>query len=170
MDLRHWRDKVHALAKEKGWWDPRPDIDTVVCNLHGELSEAWEEYRAAKSDQDLLEIRYGVDGKPEGFVVELADFMIRTLDACGGMGIDMMGVSLPSRPELILRELSVHIPSEISELHRLCDDFNTSESAISLLSRTSKLIRAAGADPEHVIRIKHKYNKTRPYRHGNKRA
>jgi NTP pyrophosphatase (non-canonical NTP hydrolase) len=71
-----------------------------------ELSEALEEYRA---HHEINEIYY-VNGKAEGVPVELADAVIRILDACGQYGVDL----------------------------------------------------------EAVIREKHAYNLTRPYKHGKR--
>lgn len=88
---------VHDLAREKGWWDgyERDDqgrlilsTDQVISKIaliHAELSEAVEEARKSNDYGMYL----GQGGKPEGFVVELADAVIRTLDLCGALGLDL---------------------------------------------------------------------------------
>jgi NTP pyrophosphatase (non-canonical NTP hydrolase) len=108
--------EIHDLAVEKGWWtdvktqepvNPEDRIPEAIALIHSELSEALEEYR-----RGLLAPYAVADGKPEGFGIELADAVIRIMDLCGALNIDL----------------------------------------------------------EERIDTKHKYNKTRPYRHGNKRA
>lgn len=84
---------------------PRP-VGEVLALVHSEVSEALEEYR---DGHDLRRMRYvhpdgtvcdpevicraraGVnsDAKPEGFPIELADVLIRVLDACAEWDIDI---------------------------------------------------------------------------------
>lgn len=106
--LRKLQKDVHENAQNKGWWINQPSFGTFISNFHGEISEAWEEYRKGHG---LKEVYY-VDGKPEGVPVELADCVIRIMDFCEGHNIDL----------------------------------------------------------EQAIRTKHEYNKTRSFRHGNKKA
>lgn len=44
------------------------------------------------------------------------------------------------------------------------------EELADIIIRTLDNMKHLGIDPEHVITIKHKYNQTREYRHGNKRS
>jgi NTP pyrophosphatase (non-canonical NTP hydrolase) len=94
--LNDWQKSVFNLAKEKGWHDG-PDGKEVdhrepermaarIANIHAELSEALECVR--NGDRDLWD---GVDGKPEGLAIELADVAIRLLDFCESLGIDLEG-------------------------------------------------------------------------------
>lgn len=110
--------KINKTAKDKGWWrgtevecgdstvfTARP-VGEVLALIHSEVSEALEEYR---DGHDLRRTRYvhkdgtvcdaeaqcrsalGVnsDAKPEGFPIELADVLIRVLDACAEWDIDI---------------------------------------------------------------------------------
>lgn len=100
MKLNELRDEVHATAKEKGWWidqtpteSDTPDTGMVlagtpekICLMHSELSEALECYRNGER------IYWEKDGKPEGVATELADCIIRILDYCGAVGIDIEAV------------------------------------------------------------------------------
>lgn len=99
--------KVHSLAVRKGWWSDEPNIPEKLALIHSEISEALEAYRNGEMATHILST-----GKPEGFGIELADAVIRILDLCGYLGIDL----------------------------------------------------------ESEIELKHNYNTTRPYRHGNKKA
>jgi NTP pyrophosphatase (non-canonical NTP hydrolase) len=71
------------------------------------VSEVLESYR-----DGVMETVISESGKPEGVPSELADVVIRGLDLCGHLGIDL----------------------------------------------------------ESAIELKHRYNQSRPFRHGNKRA
>ena len=111
--LAEWQREIHDLAVEKGWWPYADAVTTSViveklCLIHSEVSEALEELR--QGEGPLQFISYDEDTKPIGFVIELADIMIRILDLCSALGLDI----------------------------------------------------------EKAIEMKHKYNKTRPYRHGGK--
>jgi len=99
---------IHANSVGHGWWEDERHPLEVLFLISQELAEAGEEYR---NGHELTEVYYQ-DGKPEGFPVELADVLIRLLDYCGQLGIDM----------------------------------------------------------EEVLLCKHRYNLTRPYRHGGKVA
>lgn len=90
MSLNELRDQAHATAVDKGWHDEgnSPDrVPALLINIHGEVSEAWEEYRL-HGDPTLVYRHPGYD-KPEGIPIELADTIIRCLDFCGLYGIDI---------------------------------------------------------------------------------
>lgn len=85
--LRSLQDAIHAWARAKGWWEePDRNVGELLALAHSELSEALEEYRAGRP---LAQIRYRNDGKPEGFPIELADCVIRILDTCAALKIDL---------------------------------------------------------------------------------
>jgi len=76
MKMLMLQEMLHKNAKSKGWWDePKPDVPTVLCLIHSEVSEALEAYR--KKDDD-------------NFREELADIAIRLLDACEAWDINLM--------------------------------------------------------------------------------
>lgn len=112
--IRKLQTRIHKENIQKGWWnnEEKPLVADIILNIIGEGLEAWEEYR----DNHLLnETYYSIDPegnkKPEGIPSELADIIIRVLDAAEAWEIDLAS----------------------------------------------------------IIEEKLKYNKTRPYRHGNKK-
>ncbi len=82
--IRSWQQDIHALAKEKGWWETERNIPEVLCLIHSEISEALKEYHKGR----LLDIYYNKD-KPEGMFVELSDAVIRILDLAEKCEVDL---------------------------------------------------------------------------------
>lgn len=100
---------VHQNSKDKGFWDgpDNANVPTKLMLIVSELAEAMEEHRKLDSGYRIDEIQYksedGIiyrdqevgmkDGKmmykPEGFAIELADAVIRIMDLCEYLGIDL---------------------------------------------------------------------------------
>lgn len=106
-EINEMVDAVTKNAKDKGW-ENSWNIFEKLALCHSEISEALEELRDGSKPTDI----YFLDGKPEGFPIEIADTVIRLMHICGHYGINL----------------------------------------------------------EEALNIKMEYNKTRPYRHGNKVA
>lgn len=118
--------------------------------------------------------------KPEGIAVELADVIIRCFDYFGKAGLDV-GELFEDAVQIIPKRIGVInltvFGNFISLLHLLLSmafDINVSGHGI----RYSLLCMAAccheifawaereGVDMHELMRIKHEYNKGRPYKHG----
>ena len=92
------QDLVHYHNQVAGWWTdlntgeslkskagepPKRNVPEMLCLVHSEVSEAMEGYRKNLMD-DKLPHRSMLE-------VELADAVIRILDMCGGLGLDLEG-------------------------------------------------------------------------------
>jgi NTP pyrophosphatase (non-canonical NTP hydrolase) len=183
--LKQLQKEIHANARAKGWWDTERDMDEIFANFHAEVSEAWEEWRKGNSP-DLIYfmtlsgcysaemkdmMRYAAQGhKPEGIPIELADLVIRILDAAEGEGWE---IKLRTAWAFNLPTLVLTCHAAISKAARANMDENTPEIAHRLSNAVNNVaasFEAIGMDLEQTIRLKMAYNATREYRHGNKRA
>ncbi len=79
--------EIHDHTVSLGFFEPDKvrDFDGMLANVHGEVSEALEEWRNGHGFTEI----YVKEGKPEGIPVELADIVIRVLDMTAYYGIDI---------------------------------------------------------------------------------
>lgn len=97
--LLAFSQSAHSNAVDKGWWmaymdnhgllwpEPaRESIPEKIALVHSELSEALEECRAGRVEDGIY---YAGDSKPEGFGIEMADAVIRIMDLCCALGINL---------------------------------------------------------------------------------
>lgn len=175
LNLIDFSKEVFENAKAHGWHDNDRSIPEILALIHSELSEALEEYRCARGN-----VWYGENKKPEGIAIELIDAVIRVLDFLGKYEARFKTNTVRKLIDVI--QLSpgkkLHdqpLPDIICELHftvsKAYESKNVSECFSSLLDMCAivfKWLEEEGLDPEALLIEKHEFNKSRPYRHGNK--
>ena len=191
-DTLRWMKTIHEVAVAKGWWQNAEERQpgTIIFLMISELVEAFEEYR--KPELDIKTIYYGQGDKPEGVPIELADAAIRILDyvcwlslQCGG---DMVITdAIEDMGDMPTDNISQDFGSALMDSIQL---FDSAFAELLYTTRTREKIRYRqgitellmalrllnaickffAIDIDRAMQIKHDFNKTRPYRHGNKRA
>lgn len=102
--IQAWQTAIHDYAKGKGWWDNDDRTFGDICTLFtSEVSEAYEEYRNGH-EVDETYYNEAKPGKPEGVPTELADVVIRILDYCERVGIDMQAIMAQKHAYNLTRE------------------------------------------------------------------
>lgn len=173
------RDDVHQTAVEKGWWPSsgyqnmtRDELDEKLFLVTTELAEAFEIYRSRRA---LTETWAGEGGKPEGFGVEMADAYIRILDLAGALEVSSLSFTRPPHEGRSLSGLMMETTKALSRASNVATAHGIQgglfANAISdSLFLVEEVCRQSGVDLLSLIETKAAYNKTRPYRHGNKKA
>lgn len=186
MNLSELVKQAHETAVEKGWYDEHKPFDDLIALCHSELSEALEEYRknvpGGKLNRDPMSIYYSGDGyvssdktlrclKPEGIPIELADVVIRIADMLGYYKVDVITLETKDRTSPTFGEFisSMHyVLSQAYHYGTSGDDINRNICLIAAINFIQSYAKINGIDLDEAIRIKMEYNKTRPYKHGNK--
>ena len=114
MNLNEFAKEVHALAVEKGFYDEQPSEEELIAAIHGEISEALEEWRDGRPNVyhecgfdekwktickgsecrawfngKCMDLDDNLNPKPEGVAVELIDVALRILDAAAAWGVTL---------------------------------------------------------------------------------
>lgn len=192
MNLNDFAKEVHQNAVDHGWWDEERTFGEIVALCHSELSEALEEYRAGRpmvyGDDLWGETRVveppdimALGVKPEGIAVELADCVIRILDWFGKVEADVdqamregeelhQYTPFSSKASAGTFIAGLHLSLSFAYWEDLTDPQRCG--SMMYLGLCINLIRAwlseAQVGMDEILRLKHEYNKTRPYRHGGK--
>lgn len=132
--------------------------------------------------EDIISEEDFAGEKPEGIAVELADCIIRILDWYGKEGLDTDALLLEAGI-IVMCDLPIPVYGSFGDfialLHNLlsmsyacwCNASGISASALRLAKCIREIMAWAkenGVDMEHILDMKHEYNKGRPYRHGGK--
>lgn len=95
--------RIHADAQKKGFWEEPREIGTLLMLIVSELGEALEADRTRKVSEPISRFQWYEDWEKnpstdkmnfelyfkDTFEDELADAMIRILDLCGRLNIDI---------------------------------------------------------------------------------
>lgn len=190
FDLNEFAKEIHQNAVAHGWWEGERSADEIIALIHSEWSEALEEYRAGRPlvwhkcpyNSGMCETQEVHQGdfdcrsctpdkrKPEGIAVELIDGCIRILDYLAYEEAYEKINSVMLYDAFTKNEWET-FPSLITLLHRNTDlDDNNYRYRRLIYAMTIVFwwVRDAGCDPIAIMKEKHEYNKTRPYKHGGK--
>jgi NTP pyrophosphatase (non-canonical NTP hydrolase) len=173
-----------------GWRDKPVSRGEAMCMLHSEVTEmleAWRDYGFADatgagvcedpqhgdSTWDHLCPVTSRPPKPEGVGSEAADVLIRWLDDCDLFGVDISDPGHLPGPEHV--DLKGSFPEQLNRLHDLISRASQADTPGQLqvrfgfiLAYLRRLCTAHGIDLEAEYERKVAFNRTRPYRHGNK--
>ena len=181
MTIEELCRRSHDVAVAHGWHEQKRSFGEAIALFHSEVSEALECYR--DPDHQPGDIWLSDSGKPEGFVVELADLLIRIGDTVVDMDIPMIAYMFKDLScrlwvtygVAVDREMS--IPDSLAHMHKdISSAFGTSDLKTKafflerVMERVGVLCFNRGWDLEKALLMKIKYNETRDYRHGGKRA
>ena len=114
--------------------------------------------------------------KPEGIAVELIDGCIRILDFAAHEKVSLEFREIePLQPTLpiLIADLHYYTSFALNAIEKSGKIIAPSYISVWLgaaVYEAFRYIRAQWLDPEKIMLEKHKYNKTRPYRHGGKKC
>jgi len=167
MDLKLFAREVHALAKANGFWD-KPDGLRVQSWLMGKIALIKSElYEALDELREPRGVREGKDGKPEGFIYELADVIIRMMDFCVYLNVDLDLDTSDDFSPIAVEDLPAHIllaSNYVGSMELLMAD--TRQGPAQRVFRHVLSMAGSWKALSEAMRTKHAYNKTRPYKHG----
>jgi len=177
LDLNALISEAYNTALSKGWYE-KGDKDPfeVVVNFQGEISEAWEDWRDHKMD-----LTFDEKGKPIGFPTEVADILVRIFDIMGrknhriedDLEVDVVQVFEEEYKEATVPYIFYDLHQAAGEcLHfpnGMDPEYNFPQME-TLIIYTLALCKKFNIDIVYALDVKMRYNKSRPYRHGNKAA
>ena len=164
MNYNEWAKEIHENAVKHGWYDKPISQYEYAALFHSEISEAFEEYRRGMPD---VYWNCATTSEPHGIAIELIDLVLRVLDCAGAMGLDVDNGA--GEYHIILPEIDgfAHM---IYLLHDVAYDLFNVAAIRSIINIVEDYCKSKNLDLETLLRLKHEYNKTRPYRHGGKRC
>jgi NTP pyrophosphatase (non-canonical NTP hydrolase) len=173
--------EVEQYCRDMGWYDIDVSFPAALAMLHEEASEAGHAWRIAGLDDMTAgsAINPGGDpgAKPEGAPSELGDVLIRLLSASARYGLGLPARIERRRGEMFV--LSGDFLTEVNTLHNLISfasmtwEDNDDRYADDLAKAYVFLVQMAGyygVDLMAEYERKMQFNRTRPHRHGGRRA
>lgn len=187
MDLNKLRDEAFEIAKAHGWHDEELPDETYLMLIITEIAEAVQADRKDKhadaglfkADVETLDMADGYDRDvwKRDFEIyikntvedELADVVIRCLDLAGLKKIDFRYADILLSEGA--REVQVPFPKL---MYMACEEityhgYDLTERLNDIVAGIIAYYNKKDIDIEWFITQKMKYNKLRPYKHGNKK-
>ena len=178
MNLNELRDEAYSIAKANGWHEEEHSDEHCLMLIITEIAEAVQADRknlhadveAFKKYEHTLDFKENFERQIKNTVEdELCDVVIRCLDLAGLRGIDLTEVN-----ELLsngMKDINETFPEV---MYYLCSFISSEEQILDdKLNYCMALIigycKQKDIDIEFFIEQKMKYNKLRPFRHGNKK-
>lgn len=100
--LNEWSKKIFEANREKGFWDKKRNVGELLMLVTSELGEAMEAHRKDRFTTMLDKAWFDTtwddphkydehfhENIKDTFEDEIADALIRILDMCGGLDIDI---------------------------------------------------------------------------------
>ena len=90
--LNELAEEIYQNNKEKGFWDKERNVGEMLMLVTSELGEAMEAHRKGRFANLEAYEEFSEDFEDaikDTFEDEIADSVIRLLDMCGGIGIDI---------------------------------------------------------------------------------
>ena len=90
--LNYLAQEIYQNNKEKGFWDKERNVGEMLMLVTSELGEAMEAHRKGRFANLEAYEEFSEDFEDaikDTFEDEIADSVIRLLDMCGGLGIDI---------------------------------------------------------------------------------
>ena len=90
--LNELSEEIYQNNKEKGFWDNERNVGEMLMLVTSELGEAMEAHRKGRFANIEAYEEFSEnfeDAIKDTFEDEIADSVIRLLDMCGGLGIDI---------------------------------------------------------------------------------
>ena len=170
--------EVLEWCHSKGWYDTPVSFGEAMALLHSEVAEATEAWRVwglrdATGPGFKAEVGSSVIPKPEGVGSEFGDILIRMLDDDARFGAEL-GVLVPDYRWVIHDSFLENMNalhdaiSYVSYLHGVTET-PWRQAFTSVFDFLRLCCEKYGIDLEAEYERKMEYNRTRPYRHGNKR-
>ena len=179
MDLNKLRDEAYQIAKEHGWHDKEYSDSHWLMLLITEIAEAVQAHRKGDYADDRsfeLQTLQGEDFKTSfelhiknSVEDELSDVVIRCLDLAGLRGIDFRYA------DMLLSEGVREVQTPFPELMYLaCEEityhgYDLTEKLNALIAGIIAYCNQKYIDIDFFVTTKMKYNRLRPYMHGDKR-
>ncbi len=168
-DLLTLRNEIHRNAVDHGWWEggvQKRSFREILLLIVGEVSELHEAFRHNKL-MEQCDKHIGLTCLEE----ETADIVIRLLDAMGayGIAVDNDVYPYPIHSDASLGEMLFEIVNTIVRMETHRQEYLDKLSE-QLIGQCMTLMRRSNLDLLNAVRVKHEYNKGRPYRHGGLKA